>query len=663
MTLLAIKERMAYLVKTLRQYNYEYYVLDRPSVSDLEYDHLLRELTILEETYPDLILPNTPTKTVGDYLKLNLASIDHIYPMLSLANAFNYQELYDFDERIKKLINQRVSYICELKIDGIATTAHYEEGLFTLGATRGNGVTGDNITNNMLVIKELPKVLSAPYHLEVRGEAYLRKDEFEAINEKRLKEGLPLFANPRNAAGGSLRQLDAQITKERNLGHFAYSLVNPQNYGISKQSDCLNFLKSLGFHVSEHIKVCHSIEEVITFIEEYDQKRKTLIYDTDGIVIKVNELNLYDEIGYTVKVPKWAIAYKFQAEVATTKLRDILFNVGRTGIITPNAIMDPVLISGTMVSKATLNNEAYILQKDIRIGDYVIIRKAGEIIPEIIEVDFAKRPVDAMPFKMIENCPKCQTKLTKKIDAYYCPNPDCQGRILEQIIHFASRQAMDIEGLGEKMIEQLYTLGFINNVVDIYKLKDYANELIEIDRYGEKKLENLLMSIEKSKANTLDQLIFGLGIRFVGSKASKNLAKKYHDITSLSQATVEELKTIDDIGEIMASSIVNYFNDIENINIINDLIALGVNPKSNITLSDNQIFKGMSFVITGKLETLTRDEAIKIIEDLGGRASSSVSKKTSFVIVGSDAGGKLDKAKELKIPILTEEEFIKKTKQ
>jgi len=655
---------MQFLVQRLRQYNYEYYVLDAPSVSDLEYDSLMKELEALEKKYPELIIPNSPTQTVGDYLKLSLASIDHLYPMLSLANAFNYQELYDFDERIKKATNRKVSYVCELKIDGIATTAHFEDGLLTLGATRGNGITGENITANMIMIKELPKVLSSHVSLEVRGEAYLSKDTFKEINDKRSHEGLPLFANPRNAAGGSLRQLDAQVTKERNLGHFAYTLVNPEDHGLSLQSEVLKFLKNLGFHINEHIRVCKDIDEVIAYIEEYNEKRKELQYDTDGIVIKVNELNLYDEIGYTVKVPKWAIAYKFPAELATTRLKDIIFTVGRTGMITPNAIMDPVLIAGTTVSRATLNNEAYILQKDIRIGDYVIIRKAGEIIPEIMSVDLSRRSKSLKPFKMIENCPECKTKLVKKPNEaeHYCPNINCQGRILEQIIHFASRVAMDIEGLGEKLIEQLYLFGFIHDVTDIYKLKNHASDLLTLDRYGEKRIDNILKAIEKSKENTLEKLIFGLGIRFVGSKASKNLAKKYPDIISLSKATVDELKSIADIGDVMANSIVEYFKDDKNIQLINELISLGVNPKSNITTNVNQPFAGMSIVLTGKLEQLTRDEATKIIEDLGGRASSSVSKKTNFVIVGSDAGSKLDKAKELGILILTEKEFIEKIK-
>lgn len=659
-----IKFRMQFLVQRLRQYNYEYYVLDAPSVSDLEYDSLMKELEALEKKYPELIIPNSPTQTVGDYLKLSLASIDHLYPMLSLANAFNYQELYDFDERIKKATNRKVSYVCELKIDGIATTAHFEDGLLTLGATRGNGITGENITANMIMIKELPKVLSSHVSLEVRGEAYLSKDTFKEINDKRSHEGLPLFANPRNAAGGSLRQLDAQVTKERNLGHFAYTLVNPEDHGLSLQSEVLKFLKNLGFHINEHIRVCKDIDEVIAYIEEYNEKRKELQYDTDGIVIKVNELNLYDEIGYTVKVPKWAIAYKFPAELATTRLKDIIFTVGRTGMITPNAIMDPVLIAGTTVSRATLNNEAYILQKDIRIGDYVIIRKAGEIIPEIMSVDLSRRSKSLKPFKMIENCPECKTKLVKKPNEaeHYCPNINCQGRILEQIIHFASRVAMDIEGLGEKLIEQLYLFGFIHDVTDIYKLKNHASDLLTLDRYGEKRIDNILKAIEKSKENTLEKLIFGLGIRFVGSKASKNLAKKYPDIISLSKATVDELKSIADIGDVMANSIVEYFKDDKNIQLINELISLGVNPKSNITTNVNQPFAGMSIVLTGKLEQLTRDEATKIIEDLGGRASSSVSKKTNFVIVGSDAGSKLDKAKELGILILTEKEFIEKIK-
>ena len=660
-----IKAEIKRLVKLIRQYNYEYYVLDAPSVSDLEYDSLLKRLEELEKEYPEYVSESSPTKQVGDYLRLDLEEVLHAYPMLSLAKAFSFEELKEFEDRIYKAIGRLPSYVCELKIDGIASTVHYEDGLLTLGATRGNGTIGENITQNMLAVKTLPKVLTSHETMEVRGEVYMSISSFEKTNEDRKKKGLTLFANPRNAAGGSLRQLDANITKERQLDHFAYSLVNPEKYGIRTHEELLTQLKKWGFNVNQEYRVCPSLDDVIKYIEEYTEKRKTLPYEIDGIVIKVNDLALYDEIGYTVKNPKWAIAYKFPAEVATTLLKDIFLTVGRTGMITPNAVMEPVLIAGTVVSRATLNNEDFIRQKDIRIGDYVRVRKAGEIIPEVIEVDYSRRSPNSKPYEMPKICPACQEPIVKKEKEaeYCCVNPACTGRKIEQIIHFASRQAMDIEGLGEKQTEILYSLGFIKTLADIYRLKDYRFELTQLERFGDKKVDNLLQAIERSKENTLDQFIFGLGIRFVGSKASKNLAKRYQSIDELKQAGFEELTNIPDIGGVMAQSIIDYFKNDNNLRLLEELKFLGVNPISQKEEGIPQIFSGMSIVLTGKLETLSRDEATKLIEERGGRSSSSVSKKTSFVVAGSDAGSKLDKAQALGIPVLTEEEFLAKLKE
>ena len=494
-------KRMNELEKLLKQYNYEYYVLDNPSVSDLEYDSLMKELERLEIEHPAHAKADSPTKKVGDYLKLELEEITHVNPMMSLANAFSYQELKEFDEKIKRAVNQNVEYTCELKIDGIASTVHYEDGLLVLAATRGNGTVGENITKNALTINSLPKILTKHESLEVRGEVYMLKSVFDELNIQRQQENKPLFANPRNAAGGSLRQLDASITKSRKLDQFAYTLVNPENYNITRQSDAMEYLKELGFSVNPHFRKCQNIDEVIEYIEEYKDKRKTLPYETDGIVIKVDDLTLYDEIGYTVKTPKWAIAYKFPAEIAVTKLKDIIFTVGRTGMITPNAVLDPVLISGSTVSRATLNNEDFIVSRDIRIGDYVKVRKAGEIIPEIVEVDLSRRTENLTPFKMLENCPECGMPLVKRLNEseHHCINPDCCGRILEQLIHFASRSAMDIEGLGEKQMELLYNLGYIKDVKDIYLLKNYYYDLLTLDGYGEQKVGNILSAIEKSK--------------------------------------------------------------------------------------------------------------------------------------------------------------------
>ncbi len=650
--------RMDYLVKQLKQYNYEYYVLDNPTVDDVTYDSLMRELKKLEALYPEHISKNSPTQTVGDYLKTDLESITHNIPMMSLQDVFNFEELYEFDERISKIV-KNYSYCVELKIDGIASTIHYEDGLLTLGATRGNGVTGENITKNVLMIDSLPKILNKHLSMEVRGEVFMKKSVLERLNNQRAKAGLSLLANCRNAAGGSLRQLDPKITKERQLDQFAYTLVNPEKYHLHSQTEVLRFLSEMGFNVNPNYRHCQNMDEVIEVIKEFDGLRKTLDYATDGIVIKINEFNLYDQIGYTVKVPKWAAAYKFPAEIATTLLKDIIFTVGRTGIITPNAVLDPVLLAGTTVSRATLNNEDFIKARDIRIGDYVKVRKAGEIIPEVVEVDFSKRKPGLKPFTMIEVCPECGMPITKgeKDAEHYCRNTECGGRILEGIIHYASRVAMDIEGLGEKQLETLYNLGYIQDISDIYLLHHYQDELLTLDRFGKKKVSNLLTAIENSKTQDLDRFIFGLGIRFVGAKASKILAKVYQTIDNLVAAKYDDLVAIDDIGLVMATSITEYFKNPRHLELLNKLKNLGLNPTAP---QDNQLnlFEGQTIVLTGSLEKLSRDEGNSLIEKLGGKAASSVSKKTSFVVAGPGAGSKLTKARELGIKVLTEDEFL-----
>ena len=654
-------KRIDELVKLLKQYNYEYYVLDNPSVTDYEYDSLLRELEVLENDHPEYIRSDSPTQKVGDYLKLDLDEIVHSAQMMSLQDVFNFQELREFDERVKKAVGtNQVEYTCELKIDGIASTIHYEDGLLVLAATRGNGVVGENITQNALTIRTLPKVLKRPLSLEVRGEVYMQKDVFNELNLIREKENKPLFMNPRNAAGGSLRQLNAEITRERKLDQFAYTLVNPEKYNIYKQSEVMEFLKELGFNVNPHYKLCRNIEEVIEYIESFNEKRKELNYATDGIVIKVNDLTLYDTIGYTVKVPKYAVAYKFPAEIVTTKLKDIVFTVGRTGMITPNAVLEPVLVGGTTVSRATLNNEDFIIQRDIRIGDYVKIRKAGEIIPEVVEVDFSRRTSDLAPFQMLTHCPECGMELMKRENEseHHCVNPNCCGRILEQLIHFSSRVAMDIEGLGEKQTELLYNLGYIKDVSDIYLLENYKQDLLTLEGYGQQKVANLIDAINKSKQNKLEQLIFGLGIRFVGAKASKNLTKFYHTIDELMNAQYEDLIQIEDIGDVMARSIVDYFANSHNVSVIEKLKAFDVNPQSVVEVNNHQPLLGKTVVVTGTLNSLSRTEANELIEKNGGKASSSVSKKTSYVLAGTDAGSKLTKAKELGVQVITEEEFF-----
>lgn len=651
-------KRMNELVDILNRYNYEYYVLDNPTVEDIEYDSLMRELEALEKKYPEAKNPSSPTSKVGDYLKTNLSSITFDHPMQSLSNAFSYEELIEFDEKIKK-ITRNFSYVVELKIDGIASSAFYEHGLFVLGATRGNGITGENITSNMLTIRSLPKTLVDLLSIEVRGEVYMRRDVLEEINQRRLAEKKPPFRNPRNAAGGSLRQLDANITKERCLDQFSYTLVNPTKQNIHSQIAALEFLKKLGFSVNPMHKHCKTINEVISFIEETKNKKKDLPYETDGIVIKVNEFDLYDLIGVTEKAPKWAIAYKFPAEEVVTRLKDIIFTVGRTGIITPNAVLDPVHIAGTTVSRATLNNEDFIHDRDIRIGDYLRVRKAGEIIPEVIGVDLSRRKENLEHFKMIEACPECGERLFKKTATeHYCINEECGGRILEGIIHFASKEAMNIDGLGDKQLELLYDLGYIKDVVDIYHLEDFKEEIIALDRFGKKKIENILNSINDSKHRPLDRFIFALGIKTIGQKASKNLVKKFDSLTKLSNATVEDLILLDDFGEIMAENVVKFFSTKNNQRIINGLLESGVSPYIESTTINNK-FAGQTFVITGTLPNLGRNEAQKLIEERGGKTSSSVSKKTSYVLVGKEPGSKYDKAIELGISILSEEEFLK----
>ena len=653
------------LVKLLKLYNYQYYVLDNPTVQDEEYDSLIRELENIEKEHPEIIRPDSPTQKVGDYLKLDLEQIEHQNKMMSLADIFNFEELREFDERIYQTIGRRVEYCAELKIDGIASTIHYNDGLLNLAATRGNGIVGENITKNVLMIESVPKILTSPLSLEVRGEVYMKKDIFNQLNEEQISLGKATFMNPRNAAGGSLRQKDPNITKIRHLDQFAYTLVNPLDYGITKQSDVMQFLKQLGFSVNPLYRVCKNIDEVIDYIKEMDVTRKTLNYATDGIVIKVNDLTLYDEIGVTVKVPKYAIAYKFPAEIVETKLKDIIFTVGRTGMITPNAVLDPVIVGGTQVSRATLNNEDFIKSKDIRIGDIVRIRKAGEIIPEVVDVNLERREENLKPFEMIKNCPECGEPLVKKLGEaeHKCINPNCCGRILEQLIHFASRQAMDIDGLGEKQMELLYNLGYVSYVSDIYLLKNYKDDLIMLPGYGIQKVTNLLNSIEKSKENTLDQLIFGLGIPFVGAKASRTLTHYYHSILELKEAKYDDLVQIKDIGDVMANSIIEYFKNDVHMNTINKLIELGVNPVSKEETNSFKPLEGLIFVVTGTLDNYSRDEANELIEKLGGTASSSVSKKTNYVLAGAQAGSKLTKAESLGIKIINEQEFIEMIKE
>ena len=650
---LKIKE----LVELLNKYSHEYYNNDVSLVSDFEYDSLLRELETLEKEYPEYVLPNSPTKRVGDFKESELEKVYYQTPMLSLGNVFNYDELKEFDARIKKE-GYNPEYVCELKIDGIASNAHYKNGKFILGSTRGDGLVGENITLNMKTIDSLPKYLESGIDIELRGEVYMKKSVLDYLNKMREEKGETPFKNPRNAAGGSLRQLNPEITRKRKLDIFNYTIVNPEQYGLTNQYQSLKFLEEKGFSVNPNYCICKDILEVIDYIEKWKDSRKELDYETDGVVIKVNDFVMQENIGYTVKSPKWAVAYKFPALEVETKLLDIIYTVGRTGNITPNAVLEPVMIAGSLVQRATLNNEDFITERDIRVGDYVLVRKAGEIIPEVVRVNFNRRSGEVEEFKMETNCPECGSILVRAKDeaVHYCLNEECPGRIKASLTYFASRNAMNIEGLGEKLVQDLYSRGYLKKITDIYLLKNKRAELEMIEGLGEKSVSSLLEAIEGSKNNSLDKVLTSLGIRFVGGKVSKILAKRFNSLDKMMMASFEDFIGIKDIGEAIARSLVSYFE--KNVELIKDLQSLGVNPVSEEIDSSEQIFSGMTIVLTGKLETLTRDEATKIIEDLGGNASSSVSKKTSFVVAGSDAGSKKTKAESLGIKIISEEEFL-----
>ena len=658
-----IKKRIDELIKIIEKANREYYLEDNPTLTDQEYDRYMGELISLENRYPKLKRKDSPTVHVGTKVQDKFNKVTHKISMLSLGNVFNEDEVRLFDERIQKEDNPK--YVCELKIDGLAISLTYEKGVLVRGATRGDGIIGEDITENIRTIKSVPLILNKEIDIEVRGEVYLSKASFEKINEERKKKGEPLFQNCRNAAAGSVRNLDANVTRERNLDCLIYHLPNPLDYGITTHFEALEFMKELGFTTNYKAnRLVNNIDEVLSYIDEWTKKRNSLPYDIDGIVIKVNDIKMQNRLGFTAKVPKWATAYKFPAEEVVTRLVDIIFTVGRTGKITPNAILEPVRVAGSTIKKATLHNEDNVVCKDIRLGDYVMIRKAGDVIPEVVRPLKERRDGNEELFTMIDTCPICHTHVIRKEGEadYYCPNKLCPARNIENIIHYASRDAMNIDGMGEVVIEDLYNEGFINNITDIYNINNYKEELINLEGYGTKKIENLTKAIENSKENSLEKLLFGLGIRNVGAKTAKILARHYKTIDNLINADIEELTSINDIGSIIAKSIKEYFASDENMNIINKLKSIGVNMTyiNNSSYEEKDEFKGKTFVLTGTLVNITRDKASEIIENLGGRVSSSVSKKTSCVIVGDNPGSKYDKARELNILIWQEEEFLDK---
>ena len=657
-----IQQRMNELTKLLNQYNTDYYVLDKPSVEDFEYDRLMQELIELEAQHPEDRLNNSPTQRVGGGVLEGFKKVQHEIPMLSLGNSFNENDFRDFDSRVKK-VSPQASYVCELKIDGLAVTLHYNEGKFLRGATRGDGVVGEDISQNLKTIKTIPLTIEELKPLEVRGEVYMPKKVFEKINEERQEKGEELFANPRNAAAGSLRQLDSKVAAKRKLAMFCYGVPKAEELGCLTHEEGLQKITELGFNVNPNRQVCQTIEEVLAYIEKWTKDRFELPYEIDGIVIKVNEFSEQKKLGSTVKSPRWATAYKFPAEEVETVLKDIIFTVGRTGMVTPNAVLEPVRVAGTRVSRATLHNEDYIKERDIRIGDRVVIRKAGEIIPEVVKAVIESREDGIEAFEMIKVCPKCESDLVREADEvdYFCLNIDCPARIVESLSHFVSRNAMNIDGLGIKVIEQLYREKLILNVADIYKLK--KEELLPLERMGEKKVSNLLNAIQNSKGNNLDKLLFGLGIRHVGSKTAKVLASKFKELDQLMAASVEDFTQVDEIGEVIASSVVHYFSEEANLELINELKKQGINMKDltvqPVSEESKTDFFDKTVVLTGTLHELARKDAQLLLESLGAKVTGSISKNTDYLIAGEKSGSKLKKAQDLGVNVLTEAEFLK----
>ena len=654
-----MEERYLELIKLINEADYNYHTLDRPTITDQEYDSLLRELYDIEEKYPEIVRNDSPSHRAGGAVLSEFKKITHNIPMLSLSNVFNEEEIRNFDNRIKKEgIDPK--YVCELKIDGLSVSLRYEKGVLVSAATRGDGIVGEDITNNVKTIKTVPLTLNEEIDIEVRGEIYISKETFNKINESRREKGLELFQNCRNLAAGSIRQLDSSVAASRRLDCWIYHLPNPSDYGIKTHYEALLFMERLGFKVNPNNKLVNDIDELLTFIEEKTKSRDELPYDIDGIVIKLNDLYEQKIMGFTAKYPKWATAYKFPAKEVLTKLKDIIFTVGRTGQITPNAVLDPVLVQGSTIRRATLHNEDYVREKDLKIGDIVSIRKAGDVIPEVVERILERRDGTEKEFEMIKNCPICGSLLEKKegqVD-YYCFNPNCDARTIESLIHFVDRHAMNIIGLGERIIEDFYNIGFIKNIIDIYNLKNHRDALIELEGFGNKSVDNLLSAIEESKNNSLEKLIFALGIENVGEKTAKVLAKKYENLDNFMGASVEDLTNITDIGEIIAKSIVDYFSKDENKELISELKNIGVNTLYlGEKIVESDVFTGKTFVITGTLVNYTRDEVKDKIEHFGGKTSGSVSKKTDVVIVGDNPGSKYDKAVSLGITIWNEEEL------
>lgn len=655
-----LKKRVKELTDLLEKYNYEYYVLDNPSVSDAEFDRLMQELMLIEEQHPELKSNVSPTQRVGGQVVSEFKKIPHKRMMLSLANAFNEDDLYDFDRKVREATGlKNIKYMAELKIDGLGMSLIYHDKLL-YAVTRGDGVVGEDVTSNVITIHSIPLQINLDADFEIRGEVYMPKKSLQELNQKRKENHEPLFANARNAAAGSIRNLDSKVAASRKLEAFWYYFVNASDFNIRFHSDALSYCDKLGFRTNKERRLCNGIEEVLDYIKEYTKKRLSLDYDIDGIVIKVDDMSLYDKLGYTSKTPRWAIAYKFPPEEVLTKLEDIIFTVGRTGKITPNAVLSPVRVAGSLVQRATLHNEDFIKDKGLMIGDYVYLRKAGDVIPEVVKVDKTRRDGSQKPFEMITNCPVCHQPLSKVDAMHYCLNPNCDAKHIEGMIHFASRNAMDIEGMGEKVVEQFFNQNFFHSIDEIYELYQYRQDIISLDGWQSKSVDKLIDAIEKSKSNSLERLLFGLGIKEVGEKMAKTLASKFLSLDALIAASEEDLLEINDVGPVAACNIVKFFKNEKNMQMIEKLRQKGINFNylGSTSIASNSFFSGKRVVLTGGLNSMARNEATRILEDLGAKVTSSVSRSTDIVIAGSDAGSKLDKARELNIKVIDEATFL-----
>ncbi|MDW7682853.1 MAG: NAD-dependent DNA ligase LigA [Bacillota bacterium] len=660
------RQKAAETAKQLRQeineHNYSYHVLDEPKISDAEFDALLRRLEEIERAFPDLVTPDSPTQRVGGQPREGFPSVTHRVPMLSLDNALNIDDLRHFVRRAQNLVPEAdMEFVVELKVDGLAVSLQYEEGLFIRGATRGDGETGEDITHNLRTVQSIPLRLRQPITLEVRGEVFMPRSSFLQLNTQREEQDLALFANPRNAAAGSLRQLDPKVAAARNLDIITYGLGFSPQLQPPTHYEALLFLKNLGLKINPHIAILREPEDVISYCEGWREKRYDLPYDIDGLVIKINDLSLQERLGTTAKSPRWAIAYKFPAEQAVTKVLGITVQVGRIGTLTPIAELSPVKLAGTVVKRASLHNEDILREKDVRVGDHVIVQKAGDIIPEVVEVVKDKRTGDEVPFVMPANCPACGSDVSRLPGevALRCFNPTCPAQVLEQITHFASRGAMDIDGMGPAVVAQLLEEGLIADAADIYSLPEKKEQLLSLERKAEKSVDNLLAAIEKSKQQPLWRLIYGLGIRFVGDRTARLLADRFSSMDKLTGASAQELEAVPEVGPKIAESVTTFFALESSRILVDKLRRAGLNFTQQTAEPGEKPLAEKTFVLTGTLPTYSRDEAAAMIEEAGGRVTGSVSKKTDYVVAGEKAGSKLEKAQKLDIPILDEEALLK----